>query len=198
MHFNAYHYHSLEVSFEKEAQGTFYWYLMLITPTSCNSTINLCHQKCLKVSLGIEASGNGALFNLRFFRKALLCTEHKENCKNGRRADQCFYTSTETPGWKKQQRNSFQPVELSVTALYFRDRTSCMQHPQLLWNWLRIHPSTKNWIPEPKLPYLKHWDPDVTAVQEQWAPYTSCWSPAKNPNRRKTYACIVLVFKDED
>jgi len=59
---------------------------MLITPTYYNRTINLCHQKYLKISLGIEAGGNGVLFNFCYFIKALLYIEHKENSVNGRSA----------------------------------------------------------------------------------------------------------------
>lgn len=127
---------------------------MLITPTYYNSTINLCHQKYLKISLGIEASGSWVLFNFCYFIKGLLCTEHKENCANGRNTKQHFYTSPETPGWKKCQRNSFQSVGLSVTSLYIIHGTSHIQLPLLFRNWLKIHPLTKNCIPESKFPYI--------------------------------------------
>lgn len=66
-------------------------------PTYNNSTINLCHQKYLKISLGIETSGNGVLFYFCYFIKALLCIEHEENCVNGRRTKQHFNASPESP-----------------------------------------------------------------------------------------------------
>lgn len=167
---------------------------MLITPTYYNSTVNLCHQKYLKICLGIEANGNRVLFNFCYFIKALLCIEHKENRVNGRSTKQHLYTSPETPGWKKCQHKSFQSVGPSVISLYIIHRNSRIQLPLLLWNWLRIHPLTKNCISESKFPYLKHLDSDGTAIWEAWASYISYWISATNLNQSKTYAYIVLDF----